>query len=275
MAPYIFLWLRKGQTPAENVKEVEKFLKPGGNVRKVKIKGSWQGIIYAAGDSALKESNGLVSYWAQEGTGITRNTPLLPSTLPTLLRSLERCEGFWVALEIDPKTSRIRLARDRLAGMPLYSYRDKGNLILSSDIKATRAALPGKFPISYSRIAGFLSSLLPPYYALETLFEGISRPESGMVHTFDLNKGTVESETYLEPFTKPPLWVPPSAETLKGWTSRLRELLRETLVRNLGGVRNLAFELSGGVDSSVLAVELKRSGIPFRTTSVTYPECKG
>ncbi len=270
-SPFVFLRLKRGNLDNEQLERADAFLRKYPKLKKKRIEGSWQGVIYSAGDSTLVESNGVISYWAQEGSGIRPNNDGYRFSL----NRLARYEGFWVALQIDPQSATVKLARDRLAGMPLYSYRDAENFILSSDIKAIRDALPGRFPISYSRVAGFLSSLLPPYYGPQTLFEGISRPESCKLHTYDLDKGTVESVTYLEPFIQSPLWVPPSDENFKLWTSRLRELLRKTLLSNLGGVKNLAFELSGGVDSSVMAVELARSGMSFRTTSVTYPECKG
>lgn len=270
-SPSVFLWLRKGNLDDGRLKKADAFFAKRPKIQKKNIKGPWHGAIYASGSSMLRESNGVVSYWAQEGTGIRADNE--PNRF--LLSRLVRYEGFWVAIEVDSENSLIKLARDRLGGMALYIFRDSNNFVLSSDIKAIRASIPQGFFISRERLAGFLCSSLPPYFGPETFFENILRPQTGALLNYDLKNTSEESASYLPPFTNPALWVPPSEENFKSWTSRLRSLLRKTLLSNLGGVKNLAFELSGGVDSSVMAVELARSGMSFRTTSVTYPECKG
>ena len=266
----LFCWLRRGSNlPLHRLKAAQERLYYRGRMRAKEIKGSWKGVISAWGDATLSLDDGRILYLAQAATGINQEKG------PNLFvpNHLDRREGWWVSLQIDPADSTILLARDRFAGFPLYLYKDKENFILSSEIKPIRAVV--SVDVSLPRLAGLLSSLLPPYFGEDTLFDHIRTVAPGYLHRFDLAWGKKESTSYTRPWSPQPLWAAPTDENLARAARCIREELRDAVSRNFDTAQGIALALSGGVDSSVLAVELKQASIPFSAFSVTYPECRG
>jgi asparagine synthase (glutamine-hydrolysing) len=266
----LFCWLRRDSNlPLHRLKAAQGLLYYRGRMRTEDIKGPWRGVISVWGDAALFEDDGRLVYLAQAATGINQEKG--PNIF--LADYLDRREGWWVLLQIDPACSTILVARDRFAGFPLYLYKDKENFILSSETKPIRAVV--SVDISLPRLAGLLSSLLPPYFGEDTLFEHVRIVAPGHLHRFDLAWGRKESTSYISPWPPQPLWEAPTEENLAKAARCIREGLKDTVSRNFDATQGIALALSGGVDSSVLAVELRNAGIPFSAFSVTYPECRG
>jgi asparagine synthase (glutamine-hydrolysing) len=272
----LFCWLRKdGNLPPYYLEAAQKLLAYRGRMRSKELKKSrrstWQGVISVWGDASLFEENGNIIYSAQTATGIKASED--PNRF--LPARLDEREGWWVLLRLDRQTSIVTLARDRFSGYPLYLYQDEGNFILSSEIKPLRAAMYGKCPVSFPRVAGLLSSLLPPHFGFNTLFEHIHVIKPAHLHQFDLTSGTSKSTSYTSPWSSQPLWENPTEVNLDSAAAILKQQVHDTVLRNFSQTQGIALSLSGGVDSSILAVELKKTGIPFSAFSVTYPECNG
>ena len=146
----------------------------------------------------------------------------------------------------DAANRTLRLARDRTGLVPLFHARTPdGAVIASPDLDALRrAGAPGE--ISAETAAAWLAGV--PLRPEETLYAGIDRVPAG--HVLELSGDDIRIHR---------AWTPPTpGDRPAADAAQFGEVLEQAAARATGGAAAAVF-LSGGIDSSAVAVAATRS----------------
>lgn len=162
------------------------------------------------------------------------------------LHALNQLDGMFAFALFDKQEEVLWLVRDQLGIKPLYYYTgDNNELMFASEIKAIKAIQP-RLKLNTSALTEFLYNGW--LYEPDTAYEKIMRVPPGSTVKYDLRSKTSEMINYFDLLSTP-------RETTKS----LQELLTDSIKRqSYSDVKNGLF-FSGGIDSSVLAVDLKDS----------------
>ena len=163
------------------------------------------------------------------------------------ISALDQLEGMWSFALFDEKDGSVTLCRDRFGEKPFYVFTDATGTYFGSEIKFI-AALRGEWP-KVNRIQ-VLRYLVNGYKSLykkgETFYQGVTELPPGRWRRYAAD-GTVTEEAYWRPRFAPQEMS--FGEAVAGVRDRL---IRAVGMRLRADVP-LAFCLSGGVDSNVLA----------------------
>ena len=176
---------------------------------------------------------------------------------------VDRLEGMWAFAILDLKRQRLVLSRDRFGEKPLLYAERNGTLFFASETKAL-AALMGQRPrANVARIRRFLVN---GYRSLfkhdETFHEGVRMLPAA--HT-----AVVTAPRHVDPVRYWALNHQPQPMSLADAISGARQRLEHALALRLRSDVPIAFCLSGGVDSSVLAaLATKRHGQRIHAFSI-------
>ena len=181
-------------------------------------------------------------------------------------RCVERLRGMFAFALWDGVRSRLLLARDRLGIKPLYYALTRDELIFASEIKAILAAGPIR--------AAFNEAVLPEFLA--TRF--VSGPETFFIRVRKLLPGhrlmwSRETGLRIERYWRLPASGEPSVGTVEEQAALVRDRLEQAVRSHLMSDVPLGLFLSGGIDSTGLAVLAARlTGGPLRTFAVGFGE---
>src|SRR5437867_701010 len=181
-------------------------------------------------------------------------------------RCVERLRGMFAFALWDGVRSRLLLARDRLGIKPLYYALTRDELIFASEIKAILAAGPMR--------AAFNEAILPEFLA--TRF--VSGPETFFHHVRKLLPGhrltwSREEGLRIERYWRLPASGEPSTGTVEEQAGHVRARLEQAVRSHLMSDVPLGLFLSGGIDSTGLAVLAARlTEGPIRTFAVGFGE---
>jgi len=149
--------------------------------------------------------------------------------------------------------SHVTLARDQFAIKPLYVHEQAGSVGFASELPVLLAAAS---PLAIDRSALLETLSFGRTLDGRTVYEGIRELEAGRRTTY-WSSGLIEVEPAV------------TGTCGRADDSDLRGIIRETLQQTLLSKRRLGLALSGGLDSSILAYELRELGIRhLRTVSV-------
>ncbi|MBI2035477.1 MAG: asparagine synthase (glutamine-hydrolyzing) [Candidatus Liptonbacteria bacterium] len=176
--------------------------------------------------------------------------------------------GLW-----DEGRRKLFLVKDRYGIKPLYYYCDKENLVFASTVKAIKQSGLVTANKNEQALIGFLlfgSVPLP-----RTTLEGVCGLEAG--YYLEVSKDlSVKKVKYYEPldyFNK--TREQENIKTQEQIIARTRELLEESVRLHMISDAPLGVFLSGGVDSSVLAIlASKARKNPITTLSITFDEAE-
>jgi asparagine synthase (glutamine-hydrolysing) len=166
---------------------------------------------------------------------------------------VERLEGQWALIVCDLEQDRSFAARDHLGIGQLYYSADGNHVLVASEPKAVARAQPAGPEIEPVRFGEFLNGF-PPTTPELSFFRGVQSIAAGaMLRIERATEGAprVQIDRYWDP------------RALRGWTmspppftdaARRFETLLVTAVRRRGTPGETGALLSGGLDSSVLAV---------------------
>ena len=167
---------------------------------------------------------------------------------------VEHLRGMFAIALWDGRKQRLVLARDRFGKKPLYFRQPSANsLAFASELKALKALLPNaKWSVREQGVYDYLSLGCVPQP--ETVFENVQQVPPATVLTFDGNK----------------------IKTRQCWSNQkssasgtLREHIRESVRLRLRSDVPVGVFLSGGVDSTIVAIEAtKEVGESLRTFTV-------
>lgn len=147
----------------------------------------------------------------------------------------------------DPERECLFLARDRFGVRPLYYAAGRGWFAFASQAAALLELPDLDRSCSELRIAEFLEGDIPP--ADQAFVSGISRLPAG--HTATVEASGVRVREYWQ-------WTLPEPASEHDLPERLAELFTQAVARRVPGSGPAVTTLSGGLDSSAIAVTMAR-----------------
>ena len=161
---------------------------------------------------------------------------------------LDECEGMWAFALFDATSGSLHLCRDRFGEKPLYVYRDDTGVYFASEVKCLRALVGRAFDIDGDHLRRYLvNGYKSLYKTTSTFFQGVSElaPASRLCISRD---GDEQIDRY---------WTarvcPDEAIGYQDAVDGVRRRVERSVELRLRADVPLAFCLSGGVDSNVLA----------------------
>ncbi|HEV7861017.1 MAG TPA: asparagine synthase (glutamine-hydrolyzing) [Pyrinomonadaceae bacterium] len=182
-----------------------------------------------------------------------------------------RLNGMFAFALLDRRRQKLLLARDHFGIKPLYYYQDKGRFVFGSEIKAILTSGIYSPDINWQGLHDYFTYLYVP--TPETMFRGIRQVP--LAHVLELDLRT--NETSLRRF-----WQPQGANgangngagkksSLEDDKRELRELLADSVRRQMISDVPLGVFLSGGVDSPVLTgLMAQTSTQPVKTFTIVF-----
>ncbi len=185
--------------------------------------------------------------------------------------AFKRFSGFWAISLYDLRERTLVLSRDRIGKKPLYYYRDKGIFIWGSEIKSILQLKNRKnLDLNETVIYNYLVSGIKDFQHT-TFFKDINMLDNASVYEVSSN-GEIKKETFWD---LPGIEDRKTSAGLEQNASEFRNLLTNSLRERLRADVPVAFELSGGLDSSTLVA--LRSGLSkerFPVFTVKYDDKK-
>jgi asparagine synthase (glutamine-hydrolysing) len=185
--------------------------------------------------------------------------------------AFQRFSGFWAIALYDRRKNILVLSRDRIGKKPLYIYHDTNVVVWASEIKSILQLIPSKnLHLDEQSFWNYL------YYGKRDIAHSTFWAEIKMMDnatcTVISPGGSLESETYWElPTTR---WKEEDIP-IQLAQERFTELLKISLNERLRADVPIAFELSGGMDSSslvALRANLKKENFSTFTVKYDNPE---
>lgn len=176
----------------------------------------------------------------------------------------EKLDGMWAFAIADLSGRRVVLSRDRFSIKPLYIYRSGGQFYFASEIKQLLPLLTRREVNGNVLRAFLIQGLLD--HSPETFFHGIARVQPMCNVVVDLRSHQCTEVRYAE-------FRPETTNSLDQARKRFRELLFESTRIRLRSDVKVGLLLSGGLDSSAIAVaNSKVAEQPLETFSVVFDD---
>lgn len=162
---------------------------------------------------------------------------------------LARINGQFAFAIHDARDQSLMLARDPVGVCPLFWCETDGQLLFASEIKGLLAHPAVERRVDPAGLDQVLS--FPGLVSPRTMFAGIRSLPPG--HLLRLRGGRIAIERYWDlDYPREPLPTPPD------WQDELEHLLTQAVRRRLQADVPVAFYLSGGLDSSLIASLIRR-----------------
>ncbi|MEG3640535.1 asparagine synthase (glutamine-hydrolyzing) [Magnetococcus sp. PR-3] len=174
---------------------------------------------------------------------------------------LDHLEGMFAFMLWDAHKQRLIAARDRLGIKPLfYTQTSTGGVVLASEASAM-VGLNGVAKQGYDRdaLAHVLAyGYIPDPYAI---WKGVHKLSPGHALTWQAGQ-----EVQVHPYWTPPTQSNPECDD-RQWPERYEAILHEHLLSDVP----LSLFLSGGLDSTSVAVGVKKLGHQLKAFSLGFP----
>ena len=179
---------------------------------------------------------------------------------------VEYLRGMFAFAIWDQRKAELFIARDRLGVKPLYyAHTDDGSLYFGSEIKVLLEAGAVKPEINYQVLPDYFANHAPS--GEQTLYRGIKRLLPG--HTLVWRDGKVVVKEFWDLRFGNDDRGRTDREYVDEWTELFEESIRLRLMADVP----LGMFLSGGIDSSAIAVVMSRMvSEPIKTFSVGFAE---
>jgi asparagine synthase (glutamine-hydrolysing) len=180
---------------------------------------------------------------------------------------LKRLNGMFAFAILDRKRKKVVLARDHFGIKPLYYYRLQDKFVFASEIKGILASGIYSPDINWQGFYDYFTYLYVP--CPQTIFAGIYQLPPAHFLEFDLKSDQIELSRYwsLQPRSESNGHAPTYEES----KSKLRELLTQSVKRQMISDVPLGVFLSGGVDSPILTgLMAEQTTQPVKTFTVTF-----
>jgi asparagine synthase (glutamine-hydrolysing) len=172
---------------------------------------------------------------------------------------IEKLEGMFAFAYFDKKSNSLLIARDYLGKKPLYYSVKDSNIIFCSQANLIKKYVKG-INIDYLSIQNYFNFgfLIDP----NSMYEQIAAVRPGEYLKFEISDGSLLKQNNFIPYS-----------IQHPEPSNIRDQIQKSLYERIDGHQNnLALSLSGGIDSTILAIECSRLGIPVKTYSMSYPD---
>ena len=174
---------------------------------------------------------------------------------------IDRLEGMFALAILDEREDKLLLFRDRMGKKPLYYYYDNEVFVFASEIKAIVELFP-ELETSKASMISFLS--FQTAIAPNTFYQKISSLQACQKLIF--KEGKVKKSFYDE-ILSPEISVYEEKEALKLLEGSLTKSIQTRMTQEV----DMAFLLSGGVDSSLIAAMAQElSDKPLQTFTLGY-----
>src|SRR5216683_7221694 len=177
--------------------------------------------------------------------------------------ALPRLNGMFAFCLYDREAGTLLLARDRFGIKPLYYAIAGGRFAFASELKALLALPYLSRTLDRQSLFHYMSLMYVP--GTDTILAGITRLGPGECLTYRLADRALAVRRWWRPTAQP------CAKTAASeWPERLREALREAIMRWTLADVPVACSLSGGLDSSAIVGALAEAGTKVRTFSLGF-----
>ena len=172
--------------------------------------------------------------------------------------AFERFNGMWALAILDRQEERIVLSRDRMGQKPLYFHLSHHRLTVASEVKSVLAATGERFYVDVDSVARYMvQSLVCSSDA--TFFEGIRALQAGTWLEVDCRYGQVrlgEPQQYW----RHPFEIGGTSGSRSNSVERVRSSFLDSVKLRLRSDVPVGVLLSGGIDSSSIALAARQSG---------------
>jgi asparagine synthase (glutamine-hydrolysing) len=170
---------------------------------------------------------------------------------------IDKLEGMFAFAFFNKKDNSILLARDYLGKKPLYFLLDKHRLFFASQLDFIKK-FKGNVDIDLFSVFNYLKYgyIFDP----NSIYEGIRAVIPGEYLVIDLNNLTIsEQKNYIPYSISHPI------------PTDIRQQISTALLERVAGHEDkFALSLSGGIDSTILAIECSRLRLPVSTYSLDF-----
>ncbi|HRC84142.1 MAG TPA: asparagine synthase (glutamine-hydrolyzing) [Thermoanaerobaculia bacterium] len=181
------------------------------------------------------------------------------------LPGLSRLNGMFAFVLHDRRRRQVHLVRDRFGQKPLYLRSRGGQHFVASALASLLLPAIGPARLDEQALADYLLTLNT--FEHRSLFAGIEHVPAGTCLTLAEDGRRLGAQALARVAFEPD----EAAGNLDQAAEQLWALLRQAVHRQTRNVEGLASHLSGGLDSSALALALKSSApLPFATYSCAY-----
>jgi len=182
-----------------------------------------------------------------------------------LMKALEKVEGMFAFGLWDKKKKKLFLGRDRLGEKPLFFYKNSNFIVFGSELKAL-----SKFPsidLNISRRSSYYYSMLGYIPAPYSIYENTFKILPSEVISFD--RESIKRNIYYK-ITKNKINKNISYKTCK---KELHDIIEQSIKKMLIADVEIGCFLSGGIDSSLVALLMQRNAKKrIKTFSVGFNE---
>ncbi len=165
-------------------------------------------------------------------------------------------EGMFAFSFYDKKSNKLIMARDYLGKKPLYFYLGKHKFFFSSQVRIIKDYIKN-LEINLQAVSTYLhlGYLVDP----ETMYENVFSVKPGEIITLDLNSLTIESSSSFIP-----------KSLVHPERSDLSISFNRAITERVEGHEKFALSLSGGVDSSLIAMECIKLGLNVDAYTINW-----
>ena len=176
---------------------------------------------------------------------------------------LEKIDGMFAFALFCKISQKLILARDRFGKKPLYYYSRNGQLAFSSDIRSFDEIRIEK-TIDQHAIGYFFYELSTP--STHTVWQEIQKVPEAHFLTFSASNLEIQKYWHLD-------YTQSCALSNQEIVEHVDELLGSATKKRMVADVNVAAQLSGGIDSSLIVAKMaQNSAVPIRTYSVGFED---
>jgi asparagine synthase (glutamine-hydrolysing) len=172
--------------------------------------------------------------------------------------AIAKLEGMFTFSFLDKKARKIILARDFLGKKPLYYY-SKSNTFLFSSYASLIQKHVSNANLKVDSVVEYL--VLGYVQDPNSMFDNVLAIGPGELLVYDLEKNHIESQSLILP-----------RQIFEENLSTVRNTFENSLLDRVNGHKTFALSLSGGIDSTIIALECARLSLPVEAYSLSFPD---
>jgi asparagine synthase (glutamine-hydrolysing) len=188
------------------------------------------------------------------------------ATLHDLLRpgggGTDRLDGAFAAALFDADSGVLTLVRDPFGVRSLYYVEHRGTFYFATELKQLLAIPDLPVELDHAAVHKYLTFSFVPGEAVP--IKGIRRLLPGHIARF--SRGSLTATPYFTLREQ----IDPALEDQDAAVRKVRGLAEQAVARRLNGEAEVGLYLSGGLDSSGVAVWLKKAGVGIRAFSLDF-----
>jgi asparagine synthase (glutamine-hydrolysing) len=184
----------------------------------------------------------------------------------------ERLNGLWAAALYDVRAGRLVLCRDRLGIAPLHLAESAEGVFFGSSALGVARACFGSARPAIDQVSDFLETGLRNVDE-RTLLDGVRSLPPGTFLSLPLAAGALADASLVRYWDLPGHRLGVDDLSIDEASARLRDLLSSAVEYRLRADLDIAFQLSGGLDSTtIVALAAALRDEPLSTYTVSVPE---